>query len=416
MPFGAFEWLLALRYLRARRQEGFISVIAVFSFLGIMLGVATLIIVMSVMNGFRAELLGRILGLNGHLMIQAERSLTLDDYARVTQVVGGLAHVRQANPMIEGQVMATANGQASGVMVRGLRQADIARETSIAKGMRAGSLQEFSGEDAVVIGHRLARKLGLGVGDKLTLISPQITATPFGSVPRGRAYRIAGVFDVGMFEYDSGFVFMPFEAAQIYFRLGDTAHAVEVRLDNPDQARRLAPAIMQALGPGYRYYDWQQANQQFFNALQVERNVMFLILTLIIVVAAFNIISSMIMLVKDKGRDIAILRTMGAASGSIMRVFVIAGASIGVVGTISGFALGLAFSMNIENIRQFIQSIIGTELFAAEIYFLTKLPARVDSGDVIAVVTMGLVLSFLATLYPSWRAARLDPVEALRYE
>lgn len=416
MPFGAFEWLLALRYLRARRQEGFISVIAVFSFLGIMLGVATLIIVMSVMNGFRAELLGRILGLNGHLMIQAERSITLDDYARVTQVVGGLAHVRQANPMIEGQVMATANGQASGVMVRGLRQADIARETSIAKGMRAGSLADFSGEDAVVIGHRLARKLGLGVGDKLTLISPQITATPFGSVPRGRAYRITGIFDVGMFEYDSGFVFMPFEAAQIYFRLGDTAHAVEVRLDNPDQARRLAPEIMQALGPGYRYYDWQQANQQFFNALQVERNVMFLILTLIIVVAAFNIISSMIMLVKDKGRDIAILRTMGAARGSIMRVFVIAGASIGVVGTLSGFVLGLAFSMNIENIRQFIQSIIGTELFAAEIYFLTKLPARVDSGDVIAVVTMGLVLSFLATLYPSWRAARLDPVEALRYE
>jgi len=416
MPFGAFEWLLALRYLRARRQEGFISVIAVFSFLGIMLGVATLIIVMSVMNGFRAELLGRILGLNGHLMIQNERTITMEDYAKVTQLVGGMAHVRQANPMIEGQVMATGNGQASGAMVRGLKQDDLARETSIAKGMRVGSLRDFSGEDAVVIGHRLARKLSLGVGDRINLISPQTTATPFGTVPRGRAYRIVGIFDVGMFEYDSSFIFMPFEAAQVYFRLGDQAHAVEVRLDNPDQARKLAPAIMQALGPGYRYYDWQQANQQFFNALQVERNVMFLILTLIIVVAAFNIISSMIMLVKDKGRDIAILRTMGAARGTILRVFVIAGASIGVVGTFFGFLLGLAFSTNIENIRQFIQGIIGTELFSAEIYFLTKLPARVDSGDVIATVVMGLVLSFLATLYPSWRAARLDPVEALRYE
>jgi lipoprotein-releasing system permease protein len=416
MPFGAFEWLLALRYLRARRQEGFISVIAVFSFLGIMLGVATLIIVMSVMNGFRAELLGRILGLNGHLMIQNERTITMEDYAKVTQLVGGMAHVRQANPMIEGQVMATGNGQASGAMVRGLKQEDLSRETSIAKGMRVGSLKDFSGEDAVVIGHRLARKLSLGVGDRINLISPQITATPFGTVPRGRAYRIVGIFDVGMFEYDSSFIFMPFEAAQVYFRLGDQAHAVEVRLDNPDQARKLAPAIMQALGPGYRYYDWQQANQQFFNALQVERNVMFLILTLIIVVAAFNIISSMIMLVKDKGRDIAILRTMGAARGTILRVFVIAGASIGVVGTFFGFLLGLAFSTNIENIRQFIQGIIGTELFSAEIYFLTKLPARVDSGDVIATVVMGLVLSFLATLYPSWRAARLDPVEALRYE
>ncbi|WP_428247076.1 lipoprotein-releasing ABC transporter permease subunit [Ferrovibrio sp.] len=416
MPFGAFEWLLALRYLRARRQEGFISVIAVFSFLGIMLGVATLIIVMSVMNGFRAELVGRILGLNGHIMIQSERSATLDDYGRVAEKVGGLVHVLQANPMIEGQVMATANGQASGAMVRGIKQSDLSRETSIAKGMRQGSLKDFTGEDAVVIGHRLARKLGVTVGDKITLISPQITATPFGTVPRGRAYQITGIFDVGMFEYDSGFVFMPFEAAQVYFRLGDTAHAVEVRLDNPDQARRIGNEIIQALGPGYRYYDWQQANAHFVSALQVERNVMFLILTLIIVVAAFNIISSMIMLVKDKGRDIAILRTMGAARGSILRVFVIAGASIGVIGTFFGFLLGLGFAANIEHIRQFLQSLTGWQLFPAEIYYLSRLPAKVDSNEVLYVVLMGLALSFLATLYPSWRAARLDPVEALRYE
>lgn len=416
MPFAAFEWMLALRYLRARRQEGFISVIAVFSFLGIMLGVATLIIVMSVMNGFRAELLGRILGLNGHIMVQAERTSTIPDFDRVVQIIGGLPHVVQANPMIEGQVMATGNGVGTGALVRGLRQADLARETSIARGIKAGSLRDFAGEDAVVIGHRLARKLGLAVGDRITLISPQVTATPFGTVPRSRAYQVVGVFDVGMFEYDSNFIFMPLEAAQTYFRLGDQAHAVEVRLDNPDRARMVGQEILRLLGPDYRQYDWQQANQHFFNALQVERNVMFLILTLIIVVAAFNIISSMIMLVKDKGRDIAILRTMGASRGAIMRVFVISGASIGVVGTGCGFALGLAFSLNIESIRQFIQALIGTDLFAAEIYFLSRLPAKVNSTEVVAVVVMGLVLSFLATLYPSWRAARLDPVEALRYE
>jgi len=416
MPFAAFEWMLAMRYLRARRQEGFISVIAIFSFLGIMLGVATLIIVMSVMNGFRAELLGRILGLNGHIMIQSERGNAIPDFDQVVRIVGGMAHVLQANPMVEGQVMATANTVATGAVVRGLRQADLARETSIARGIKQGTLNDFSGEDAVVLGHRLARKLGLSTGDRITLISPQVTATPFGTVPRSRAYRVVALFDVGMFEYDSNFIFMPLEAAQVYFRIGDQASAIEVRLDNPDRARDIGREIGRALGPDFRQYDWQQANQHFFNALQVERNVMFLILTLIIVVAAFNIISSMIMLVKDKGRDIAILRTMGTSRGTIMRVFVISGASIGVIGTACGFMLGLAFCLNIENIRQFIQSLIGTDLFAAEIYFLSRLPAKVDSGEVVAVVAIGLALSFLATIYPSWRAARLDPVEALRYE
>ncbi|MFN4165638.1 MAG: lipoprotein-releasing ABC transporter permease subunit [Ferrovibrio sp.] len=417
MPFfSRFEWMLALRYLRARRQEGFISVIAVFSFLGIMLGVATLIIVMSVMNGFRAELLGRILGLNGHLTIQLESRNSLPDYEFVAEAVGKMPGVVLANPMIEGQVMATANNAAAGVMVRGVRQADLMQESAIAKGIREGNLRDFEGDDAVAIGHRLARKLGLRLGDQITLVSPQNNTTPFGSVPRLVRYRVAAIFDVGMFEYDSAFVYVPFEAAQTYFRLPNAASAVEVRLENPDQARQAARQIMQRLGPQYRIYDWQQANAHFVSALEVERNVMFLILTLIIVVAAFNIISSMIMLVKDKGRDIAILRTMGTSRASIMRIFVIAGASIGVLGTTSGFALGLAFSLNIEHIRQLLQSLTGWQLFPAEIYFLSQLPSKVDSTEVVYVVAMGLALSLLATLYPSWRAARLDPVEALRYE
>ncbi|WP_341914233.1 lipoprotein-releasing ABC transporter permease subunit [Ferrovibrio terrae] len=417
MPFfSRFEWMLALRYLRARRQEGFISVIAIFSFLGIMLGVATLIIVMSVMNGFRAELMGRILGLNGHLTIQSEAAPILRDFEFVADTVGKMPGVVMANPIIEGQVMATADRGSSGVMVRGVRPEDLMKESAIAKGIREGSMRDFQGDDAAMIGHRLARKLGLRVGDQITLISPQTNATPFGSVPRLVRYRVAAIFDVGMFEYDSSFIYLPFEAAQTYFRLQNMANSVEVRLVDPLKAREAARGIMQRLGPNYRLYDWQQANAQFVSALEVERNVMFLILTLIIVVAAFNIISSMIMLVKDKGRDIAILRTMGAARGTIMRVFVIAGASIGVLGTASGFTLGLAFSLNIESIRQVLQTMTGWQLFPAEIYFLSQLPAKVDSTEVVYVVVIGLTLTLLATIYPSWRAARLDPVEALRYE
>ena len=412
--FGTFERMMATRYLRARRQEGFISVIAWFSLIGIALGVATLIIVMSVMNGFRHELITRIVGFNGHVTIYSQAG-PVPDYEEVTKSVAGIAGVVSAAPIIDGQVMATANGIASGALVRGVRLEDIVSRKTFDGKLRGGSLAVFE-EDEVVVGYRLAQKLRLATGDKLTLVAPTFQATAIGSVPRTRAYTVVATFDVGMSDIDGGYVFMPLAAAQLFFRLPEAASGVEVMLDNPERTAEFRALAQSRLGQNYRLFDWQQANAGIMNAVKVERNVMFLILTLIILVAAFNIISSLIMLVKDKTRDIAILRTMGATPGSIMRVFFMSGAAVGVLGTFAGFGLGMAFALNIETIRQWIQSLSGAELFSAEVYFLSQLPARVEPPEVILVVVMGLGLSFLATLYPAWRAARLDPVEALRYE
>ena len=413
--FSPFERLVAMRYLRARRKEGFISVIAGFSLLGIALGVATLIIVMSVMNGFRHELLGRILGLNGHLTMEAYQG-PLPDYDRLTDELRKLPMVKMADPLVQGQAMVTVKDQAIGAVVRGMRPEDVKARAIIADNIKAGSLDQFHGEDVVIIGRRMAESVGVGVGGQITLISPQSTATLIGLIPRIKAYTVVGVFEVGMSEYDSSFVFMPLEAAQLYFKLPGAASDIEITVQDPDRIAAAVDAIEAKVGSNFRFIDWQEANSSFFGAIQVERNVMFLILTLIIVVAAFNIISGQIMLVKDKGRDIAILRTMGATRGMIMRIFLLSGASIGVLGTALGFGFGLAFADNIESIRQWLQTLLHTRLFPEEIYFLSQLPAIVDPGEVTTVVIMSLTLSLLATLYPSWRAARLDPVEALRYE
>lgn len=412
--FSPFERMVAWRYLRSKKAEGFVSVIAGFSFAGIMLGVATLIIVMSVMNGFRAELFSRILGLNGHMNVYSLQG-PLDDYDYLRSEITPIAGVAEVMPIIESQALLSKAGNSSGILVRGMKWEDFANRPMMRDSIVEGHLEDFTGT-RVAIGNVLAEKMHIKPGDELVLTSPQVKSTPFGSMPRQRRYNVAFIFDVGMYEYNSGFVFMPLEAAQTFFQLPGAVTALEVFLKDPNKLDEIRRSVSLTVEGRAGVYDWRDVNSSFFNALQVERNVMFLILTLIIIVAAFNIISSMIMLVKDKGQDIAIMRTMGATRSNMMKIFMLTGASIGFVGTIVGAALGIAFALNIETIRQVLEGLTGTELFAEEIYFLSQLPAEIDWQEVIAVIAMAFFLSILATVYPAWRAARLDPVEALRYE
>ncbi len=415
MIFSKFERLVAGRYLRAKRKEGFISVITGFAFTGIALGVATLIIVMSVMNGFKSELLSRILGINGHIMIVSAPGFPFTDYKTAVKDLESLDGVEVAIPMIEKQILISSGNSAEGAMVRGISKEDLLKKQVLRNGVAGLDIDKFQG-DKVIIGSRLADKMGIIPGDKITLISPNGKVTAFGTVPRMKSYEVLGTFNVGMYEYDATHLFMPMEAAQKYFSMGNSAGQIDVTLKNDDDLALMRDIIEQSVGIDAYVYDWKQSNSAFFNAIDVERNVMFLILTLIILVAAFNIITGLIMLVKDKGRDIAVLRTMGATKGMIMRIFFIDGAFIGVVGTLIGFILGVLFCENIESIRQFLEGLSGRELFSAEIYFLSQLPAKINWEEVGIVAGVSLLLSFLATLYPAYRAAKFDPVEALRYE
>lgn len=418
-PFGYWERMLAGRYLRAKRSQGGVALISVISFVGIMLAVGVLIVTMSVMNGFRAELLSRILGFNGHIYVTGgvldgpERDAAT---ARVRQVPG----VIQAAPVIEAQAIAMGPQQISGAIVRGLSARDLAATPIVAGNIKGGSLRGYGageyGGDVIVVGDRLAQALGVHPGETLTLISPSGGSTAFGGAPLQKPYTVGAVFSAGMSQYDQAYIFMPFEQAQLFFGREGTADAIEVRVKDPDHAARLKPAINRAAGPSALVSDWTQRDASYWGALKVERNVMRLILAMLVVIAALNIISGLVMLVKNKGRDIAILRTIGAGQGSILRIFFLAGATIGAAGTAAGLALGVLISVYIDPIQSFVEWTTGAAVFSSDVYFLNRLPAKVDWAEVAGIVIFSLGFSFLCTLPPSWRASRLDPVEALRYE
>ncbi|RCL78936.1 MAG: lipoprotein-releasing ABC transporter permease subunit [SAR116 cluster bacterium] len=414
--FTPLERLLAFRYLRSRRSEGFISVIAWFSFAGITLGVATLIIVMSVMNGFRAELVNRILGLNGHLGISSTLANGIDDYETLTSYIAQNPNILAATPQIESQVLVSANNVTIGAVVRGVIWSDLAIRAPLWDSITDEIITRFRDDKAILIGKTMARNLNLAQGDSITLLAPKGRTTAFGSIPTRQSFIIGGIFDVGMHEYDSSFVFMPLPAAQKFFSMPDRVSGIELYINDPDDAPIVKAEMTRILPEKTAVFDWMDRNRNFLNALQVERNVMFLILTLIILVAAFNIISSMIMLVRSKNADIAVLRTMGLGRTSLLKIFLLTGTSIGIIGTIVGSLLGLLFCWNIEGIKSFIENLTGSELFSAEIYFLSKLPAVVEPTEVGVVIVMTLTLSLLASLYPAWRACAIAPAEVLRYE
>ena len=415
--FTKLELLIALRYLKSKRKEGFISVIAVFSFVGIMIGVATLIIVMSVMNGFRHELVERILGINSHITISSYDK-GIKDFDKLIIKIGNIEGVKSANAIVESQAMISANGRNAGGLVKGIRVNDLKMKELVANNITQGELDVIGSKSSVIVGSTLARNMNLHVGDKLKIISAETSSTIVGTIPRLKTYKVGGVFESGMYEYDSTTVFANFDMTQIHFRFKDVASGIEIFAENMDDLEEIKAQIYEIISNYPQLYltDWQQANASFIDALKVESTVMFFILTLIILVAAFNIISSMIMLVNDKNKNIALLRTLGMTKGNIMRIFLICGSSIGIVGTFLGLGIGVLFSANINNIKIWLESFVGVTLFNPAIYFLSTLPSKIFISDVVVIVFMSLILSILATIYPALKASKYNPAEILRYE
>lgn len=412
-PFSAWERSVAIRYLLTRRRHGGVALISLISFAAIALAVSALVVTMSIMNGFRSELSGKILGFNGHAYVVGAGPGAVGRLRLVPGVV-------QAFPVVESEILAQGPASASGAVVRGLTPQDLKALPIIANAIKGGSLSTYGqgadGGDQVLVGQKLADTLGVGVGDPITLISPNGEATVMGGTPTRKTYTVGAVFSVGMSEYDQAFIYMPLSQAQLFFGRDDAIDYIEVNLADPDVAPRLKDALAKAAGPGAIVTDWTEKNRAYFTALAVERNVMRYIFMFIVALAALNIISGLVMLVKNKGRDIAILRTIGAGQGAILRIFFMAGAIIGLVGTAVGLALGILFCLNIEAIQRFVEWVSGVQVFNSDIYFLAHVPAKIDWSEVVLVAVWALGAAFVFTLLPAWRASRLDPVEALRFE
>jgi lipoprotein-releasing system permease protein len=416
--FGAFERAVAGRYLRARKGERFVSIIAIFSLIGIALGVATLIVVTSVMSGFQTELVSRFLGVNGDVTIAAFAGQKIDNYAELTKRIQALHGVQSALPFVDGQVLlSTTSNASSGALVRGVSQSDLKSLHRISDHILAGSLNDFTGDNALAIGVGFAESYRVNIGDLVTLISPEGAATAFGTIPRVRAYKVVAIFDAGLNDYNNSVVFLPLAAAQIYFQKPNAVTQIEIRMDDPEQVDNLVPKLTPLVsGLPVQVRDWRHANDVIVSVLQVQKDTMFIVLGMIVLVAAFNVVSSLIMLVKDKRADIAVLRTIGASSGAVQRIFIMCGAFVGIAGTALGAILGVVICRNIVEIQRVIENVTGGQVFDASVFMLSTLPNTIDWPDVLRVIVLGLALSVLATLYPSWRAARTDPVEALRHE
>ena len=414
--FNETERTIAIRYIKSRRVEGFISVSAWFSLIGIVLGVATLIVVMSVMNGFRTELVNRILGINGHLIVYKKNGLSIENYNKIVNQISDTQNVIAVTPYLEGQALAKTKNSVSGIIIRGTKWSDLPAKKLLWKSLDKATIENFKIKQNVILGYRLAQRLNLSVGDYISLISPNVMETAIGVLPIKQNFMVGGFFDIGMYEYDNNFIFIPWEKAEKFLSTKQIAHGIEIFLQNPKTTQNVYSDLNTKLDENFTIIDWKKRNSSFMNALDVEKNVMFVILTLIILVATFNIISSMIMLVQTKKSDIALMRTMGASKYLIIRIFMLTGSIIGILGTIIGAILGIIVSINIETIRNFISTLFGKELFSPQIYFLSTLPSNINFNEVFVVMGLSVSLTLLASMFPAWKASKISPAEALRYE
>ena len=414
--FNETERTIAMRYIKSRRVEGFISVSAWFSLIGIVLGVATLIVVMSVMNGFRTELVNRILGINGHLIVYKKNGLSIENYNKTVNQISDTQNVIAVTPYLEGQALAKTKNSVSGIIIRGTKWSDLPAKKLLWKSLDKATIENFKIKQNVILGYRLAQRLNLSVGDYISLISPNFMETAIGVLPIKQNFMVGGFFDIGMYEYDNNFVIIPWEKAEKFLSTKQIAHGIEIFLHNPKTTQNVHSDLNTKLDESFTIIDWKKRNSSFMNALDVEKNVMFVILTLIILVATFNIISSMIMLVQTKKSDIALMRTMGASKYLIIRIFMLTGSIIGILGTIIGAILGIIVSINIETIRNFISTLFEKELFSPQIYFLSTLPSNINFNEVFVVMGLSVSLTLLASMFPAWKASKISPAEALRYE